>query len=171
MKNQSKIQLGVILAVISAIASAAYFIGALENRVSQLEKTIEELKKTKTIAASNPVQTKAGDHAAQEIADNSSPKDGPEPTPIDMDRPEVDNTTPEKPFPVHSPIQVKWGGEPQRRVVQVYREGQLIFPRDNPREEQLPGGPVISLDPAMYEIKIWAPGTKNFKNAWIEIIE
>ena len=86
---------------------------------------------------------------------------------INIDNQDVVSSTAENPLCKSSPIDVHWEAE-ANMVVQVYKNGKLIYPKDDPHEEQS-SGVKIPLKTGLYEIKVWVPRTMNFKSAWVEI--
>ena len=71
------------------------------------------------------------------------------------------------PIKVSSLVKVTWESD-GTMVVQVYREGELIFPKNDPHEEHSSGVTIV-LKPGKHEIKVWIPGTGKFKSTWVMV--
>jgi hypothetical protein len=91
----------------------------------------------------------------------------PQASSINIDDAQVSQANEANPLPATSPIEVVWrsGGT---KVVQVYRQGNLIFPPTDPHEEH-GSGLRISLSPGLHEIKVWVPETMHAKSTWVNI--
>lgn len=65
---------------------------------------------------------------------------------------------------VKNPITVIWSGD--KKVLQIYSGGILIFPTNNPHQKHCPG---ISqqLDPGYYEFKLWSDEGSIIRSVWI----
>lgn len=91
-------------------------------------------------------------------------------TTINIDAPEMLQAKRSNPIRAISPIRVIWHAEGTTMVVQVYRKGKLIYPAEDEHKEH-GSGVTITLSPGKHEIKVWTPGTGEFKSIWVIITE
>lgn len=73
------------------------------------------------------------------------------------------------PIKVSSSVTVIWEFD-GTMVVQVYRKGNLIYPKSDPHEEHS-SGVTIELNPGKHEIKVWIPETGKFKSTWVLVTD
>ena len=65
-------------------------------------------------------------------------------------------------------LQIVWDMD-RNLVVQVYKDGNIIFPPGDSHKESS-SGVSIRLDPHLYQIKLWIPrDLEPFRVVWVEI--
>ena len=81
--------------------------------------------------------------------------------------------TTDNPTSVEPNVTINWNidnNSDRPAVVQVYLYGDLIFPKNNPHKESMPGSR-LELEPEnTYEIKLWVPRTMINTSTWVSVI-